>query len=158
MLIAIDRILETFLLNFFKNYCSLEQLHQNTPLSVSPDIQPPQSQCFVVSEWYQMKHCILCLMIVLLQLIISNKDITFILITMYWKKSTFFILMNLTIVTATSSKYSNENVEIQQNNIVNLPTVISCTDLITENHADVCSVENSLSFANLLKVKEKYSL
>lgn len=67
--------------------------------------------------------------------------------------------MNLTIVTATSSKYSNENyVEIQQNNIVNLPTVISCTDLITENHADVCSVENSLSFANLSKVKEKYSL
>ena len=97
-------------------------------------------------------------MIVLLQLIISNKDITFILITMYWKKSTFFIVMNLTIVTATSSKYSNENVEIQQNNIVNLPTVISCTDLITDNHADVCSVENSLSFANLLKVKEKYSL
>ena len=97
-------------------------------------------------------------MIVLLQLIISNKDITFILITMYWKKSTFFIVMNLTIVTATSSKYSNENVEIQQNNIANLPTVISCTDLITENQADVCSVENSLSFANLLKVKEKYSL
>ena len=81
-LIATDRILETFLLNFFKNYCSVEQLYQNTTLSVSTDIQPPQSQCFVVSE-YQIKHCILCLMIVLLQLFISNKDITFIFIRMY---------------------------------------------------------------------------
>lgn len=38
---------------------------------------------------YQIKHCILCLMIVLLQLFISNKDITFIFIGMYWENPPF---------------------------------------------------------------------
>lgn len=35
------------------------------------------------------------------------------------------------------------------------PTAISCTDLIIENQADICSVVNPLSLPNIRPVKEE---